>query len=474
MVTEGQMPDTVASAAQALRNGELSPVELLEYYLDRIARLNPQLNAFVTIDSAGAMRAAKESAQRFREGKPKGPLDGIPIGLKDLFYLKGVRTTAGSKIFSDFVPDDDATVVAALKEAGAVIVGMTNTHEFALGTTTENPHHGPTRNPWDIGRVPGGSSGGSGAAVAACLVLAATGTDTGGSIRIPAALCGAVGLKPTFGLVSRWGVFPLSWSLDHPGPIARTVEDAALMLEVMAGYDPNDPTTAGAPAVSYREAVGQGMEGVRVGVPGRFFFERIEPGVEAAVRAAIARLEECGARLVEVDWPDADDAVRVVGISSLIMSAEAAAFHSPYLKSRADDYGEDVYQRMDWGRHILACEYLNAQRWRTVLIRNLGRVFQEVDVVATPTCPVTAFPIGTRQVVLGGEPEPAGASLVRFTRMANLTGWPAISVPCGVDERQLPVGIQFMAGPYNEPLLIRVAHAFEQARGPMPSPQLAC
>lgn len=474
MVREGHVPDTVASASRALRSGELSPVELLEYCLDRIERLNPQLNAFVTIDSAGAMRAAKESARRFREGEPRGPLDGIPIGLKDLFYLKGVRTTAGSKIFADFVPDEDAAVVEALKKAGAVLVGMTNTHEFALGTTTENPHYGPTRNPWDLGRVPGGSSGGSGAAVAACLTLAAMGTDTGGSIRIPAALCGAVGLKPTYGLVSRRGVFPLSWSLDHPGPIARTVEDAALLLEAIAGPDPNDPTTAGAPVTSYTQGIGRGIEGVRVGVPRRYFFERIEPGVEAAVRGAIARLEECGAQLVEVDWPDPDDAARVTGISSLIMSVEAAAFHEPYLKSRPADYGEDVYHRMDLGRHVLACEYLNAQRLRTVLIRNLSRVFEEVDVVVTPTCPVTAFPIGTRRIALGGESEPAGAALVRFTRMANLTGWPAISVPCGLDERRLPVGLQFMAEPFAEPLLIQVAHAFEQARGPLPAPQFAC
>lgn len=470
---DGRMLNSVAETARALRNGDTSPLALLETFRERVERFNSKLNAFVTIDMPGAEKAAAEAEKRWKAGQLKSVFDGIPVAVKDLFHVQGVRTTAGSKIFADFVPEDDAAAIARLKAAGAVIVGMTNTHEFAFGTTTENPHYGPTRNPWDTGRVPGGSSGGSGAAVAAGLVPAATGTDTGGSIRIPAALCGHVGLKPTYGRVSRRGIFPLSWSLDHPGPMTRTVEDAALMLQIMAGPDAQDPTTLAAPPVpDFTEGLGQGVAGLKVGVPTRWFFQRVEPGVEAAVRDALNVLRDAGAQVVEVDWPDDEEAERIVAITSLIMSTEGATFHAPYLKGRADDYGADVFQRLDWGRHVLACEYLNAQRVRTLLNESLARVFQQVDVVATPTCPVTAFPIGTPTITMEGVTERAGASLVRFTRLANMTGWPAMSVPCGLDGRSLPVGLQIMGKPFDEVTVLRVGHGYEQARGPFPVPAI--
>jgi len=255
--------------------------------------------------------------------------------------------------------------------------------------------------------------------------------------------------------------------------MTRTVEDAALMLQIMAGPDAQDPTTLAAPPVpDFTEGLGQGVAGLKVGVPTRWFFQRVEPGVEAAVRDALNVLRDAGAQVVEVDWPDDEEAERIVAITSLIMSTEGATFHAPYLKGRADDYGADVFQRLDWGRHVLACEYLNAQRVRTLLNESLARVFQQVDVVATPTCPVTAFPIGTPTITMEGVTERAGASLVRFTRLANMTGWPAMSVPCGLDGRSLPVGLQIMGKPFDEVTVLRVGHGYEQARGPFPVPAI--
>jgi aspartyl-tRNA(Asn)/glutamyl-tRNA(Gln) amidotransferase subunit A len=454
---------TLAEAAREIRAGRLSPVELTRAVLERVQALNDTVNAYITITAESAMQEAANAERDILHDGYRGPLHGIPIALKDLFDTQGVRTTGGSKILADRVPDADCTVVANLRRAGAVLLGKLNLHEFAFGVTSVNPHYGPARNPWDTKRITGGSSGGSGAATAAGMCFASLGSDTGGSVRIPACLCGIVGLKPTYGLVSRRGVLPLSWSLDHVGPMARTVEDTALMLNVIAGHDSEDPGSLVAPAQDYTHGLSEGLDGVRVGVLGGDYVLALDPEVEGAMAQALELMEALGA-LVERDVtiPLAEYASAA---NTTIISAEAATIHARYLNSQPQAYGDDVYQRLTLGRLIPATDYINAQQARRHIHRQVLEALEGFDLLALPMMPVPAPRIDEASVQLDGNSVDVRSALTRYTGLFNLSGLPAISVPCGFTSQGLPVGIQLVGRPLAEAILLRAAHAYEQAAG---------
>jgi aspartyl-tRNA(Asn)/glutamyl-tRNA(Gln) amidotransferase subunit A len=442
---------TLSDAAALVRARRVSPVELTRAMLARIERLDSQLTSYITVTAEAALAAAEQAEQAARAGEER-PLLGVPLALKDLFDTAGVRTTGGAKILAERVPQRDATAVARLRRAGAVLLGKLNMHEFAFGVSTANPHFGTCRNPWDPSRIPGGSSGGSGAALAAGLCYGSLGSDTGGSIRIPAALCGVTGLKPTYGRVSRAGVLPLSWSLDHAGPMARTVRDVALLLTVIAGHDPADPASATVPVPDFTAGLENGIRGLRIGLPRVYFFEELEDDVAQAVEAAIEALRTEGAAVREVLVPHLDVAAAAF---APIISAEAAAYHQRWLRERPQDYGEDVRQRLLQGLLYPAVDYVNAQRARRWVRDGFLQTLEEVDVLLTPAVPTTAPPI----------PGPAVATpnpLTRCTFPINLTGLPALSLPCGFDRQGLPVGLQIIGRPFDEATVLRVGHTYQR------------
>ena len=460
------MPDTelctltLEELSPLLRDRRVSPVEVTQAYLERLHALNDTLNAYITVTSDQALADARRCEQEIRQGDHRGPLHGVPIALKDLYDTADVRTTAASRIYAHRVPDEDATSVARLRAAGAVILGKTNLHEFAYGVTAESSYFGPTRNPWDPARVPGGSSGGSGAAVAAGLCVAATGSDTGGSIRIPAALCGIVGLKPTYGRISCHGLLPLSWTLDHPGPMARTVYGAAVMLAAMAGYDPRDPASADVPVPDYAAGLRDGVVGLRIGVDPRWALSGIHQEVRAAFQEALAVLEDLGVEIVEVSVPRVVEGMEA---ALTILMAEATAIHEEFLRTRPDDYQSDVRARLEKGFPISGSDYGRARRTGELLRRDFVTLFQKVDLFATPMCGITAPRIGQREVTIGGEVVSVMAPLTRYTRAFNLTGLPAISVPCGFSSEGLPIGLQLVGRAWNETTVLRAAYAYETA-----------
>jgi aspartyl-tRNA(Asn)/glutamyl-tRNA(Gln) amidotransferase subunit A len=437
---------TLARALQMIADKQISARELASAVLSRIERLNPDMCAFITIMNTGA---ADENR----------PLRGIPLSVKDLYDTQGIRTTAGSKVFAERIPKEDATVVRDLKNAGAVIAGKTNMHEFAFGVTSVNPHYGAARNPWDRERIAGGSSGGSASSVSLAMGFGSLGSDTGGSIRIPAALCGVVGLKPTYGRVSLRGIVPLSWSFDHPGPLTRTVEDAAILMEIIAGHDPLDPYSRNTHVPRYTAALTGSIKAMRVGIPSRYFYENLAPPVESAVRTAVKTLERMGAHIIEIDVPGID-IHRATWLQ--IASPEAYSYHERHLEEHGDLYGSDVRVRFEAGRHLLSIDYVRAQRARTLIKDQCRRLFENVEVLVTPTVPITAPRIEDINKPWGSGSETAAASLARFTRFFNVTGLPAISIPCGFTADGLPVGLQIAAKAFDETTVLRVAHAYEQ------------
>jgi aspartyl-tRNA(Asn)/glutamyl-tRNA(Gln) amidotransferase subunit A len=450
---------TIAEAARQIASNALSPVELTQAALERIERLNPRLNAFLTLLPEQAMAAAHAAEREIRAGRRRGPLHGIPIGLKDLCATKGIRTTSGSKLLRDTVPTEDATVARRWAEAGTILLGKLHMNEFAYGPDGDNVHDGPAHNPWNTDHMTGGSSSGSGAAVAASLCLGALGTDTGGSIRIPAALCGIVGLKPTYGRVSRYGITPLSWSLDHAGPMAKTVADVALLLQAIAGPDVNDPSTARRPVPDYPAALTGEVRGLRLGVPREYFFEGLAPEVERAVRDAIEVLRGLGASVREVSWP----ALRYTTLAALILVlVEASAFHEPWIRTQPEAYQPDIALRLKWGLFVPAAAYLKAQRLRARLCQDAARLWADVDVLAVPATAIAAPRLGQTQVHLGQRQTSTREALLRLMRPFNLTGLPAISVPCGLTSAGLPIGLQIAGKPFDEATVLRVAHAYEQ------------
>jgi aspartyl-tRNA(Asn)/glutamyl-tRNA(Gln) amidotransferase subunit A len=449
---------SIAEAAEQIRCRALSPVELTRAYLDRIQRHDGDLQSYITVLRAEALAAATAAEQEIARGGYRGPLHGVPVALKDLVMTRGIRTTCGSRILREWIPDADATVVTRLGAAGAILLGKLNMHEFAYGPTGVNPHYGTATNPWDRARMPGGSSSGSGVAVAASLAAAALGTDTGGSVRIPASLCGIVGLKPTYGRVSRAGVIPLAWSLDHVGPMTRTVEDAAILLHTLAGRDPADPSTADVPVRDYRRALETRIRGLRLGLPRDLFFEHLDPEVRAAVLGAARSLEGLGLAVEEVPLPRISHAVPA---SFAIITAEATAYHEGYLRTHAAEYGADVRARLMSGQFVLATQYLKAQRARQVIRSDVDAVLRHLDALLLPTTPIPAQPLEAREVTVDGVTEDVRWWLVRCTRPINVTGHPALSLPCGFTAGGLPIGLQLVGRYFDEATLLCIGHAFE-------------
>lgn len=449
----------IAALAPAIRDGRLSPVDLFDAYAERIAALEPRLHAYVHLSPTA--RAAAEAAYRdIAAGRWKGPLHGIPIAVKDNHTTADMPTRAGSQAADADYPWRDGAAVARLRAAGAVLVGKTRMHEFAWGMETP-----PARNPWDETRTPGGSSGGSGSAVAAGLAAAALGSDTGGSIRIPAALSGCVGLKPTFGLIGRSGIVPHSWSLDTAGPLAASVADAALLTSVMAGPDPDDPASAGTDAAGeWDTALKAGAAGLRVGVCRNHFFDALQPDVEAAVEAQIAALAAAGARIVEFEVPDL---AYGLGAIFAIELSSSTAYHVRRIETgTAAAMAPDVRLLVEMGRLVSGPDYVQAERFRRRLCERFAEVFAAVDVVVGPTTPLTAWRSGETSVELGGREESALAASWRFTYPWNLIGAPAISIPCGLDRSGLPIGLQIAAAPFDEASVLRCAAAVEARLGP--------
>jgi aspartyl-tRNA(Asn)/glutamyl-tRNA(Gln) amidotransferase subunit A len=445
---------SLVEAAAAVRSGAVSPVELTRACLDRIERVDPVLRAFVSVDAEGAMQAARMAEDEITSGHYRGPLHGIPIGLKDNYDTVGVPTRNGSRVFADRMPTEDATAWARLKNAGAILLGKTTMSEAAWGVDLP-----PVRNPWDVRRNPGLSSGGSGAGVAAGFCFMAMGSDTGGSIRIPAGLSGVVGLKATYGRVSRAGVMPHTWSLDHPGPLTRRVEDAALVLGVIAGYDPRDVASADVPVGDYANGLDKGVHGMCIGLPREHFWDRMDGRVETLVRQAVRDLERAGVEVKEVSIPHMAGALGAILITEM---ASVTAWHDKYLAQpeRRVKYAPEVRALMDAGKFIFATDFLKAQRLRRLLIDEVRTAFDGVDVLATPTLPLCAWDVSENHVQVVGQAEHVLHACWRFTYPWNLTGLPALSVPCGFAEG-LPVGLQLAGRPFDEATVLRVGHAYQ-------------
>ena len=445
---------SISEAAELLRRKEISPVDLATACLDRIERLNPVLNAFITVTHESAMAGARAAEDEISRGNWRGPLHGIPIGLKDLIDTAGVRTTCGSALFADRVPTEDAEVVQRLKRAGAVLVGKQNLQEFAYGGTSASSHYGAVRNPWNLKHIAGGSSGGSAAAVAAGMCFGAIGSDTGGSIREPAAFCGIVGLKPTYGRVSTRGVFPLSWSLDHVGPICRSVRDAALMLEAIAGYDAVDATCVDWPTEQYANALNVKTDfriGVRIGVARQPFFAELDPDIELAINEAIEVIRNISLEVTEVDLPSVPTAVQ---------APEVYAIHKDYYAKSPELYRPWMRERLAQAATADTSAYVEDRFALERVRRTVNDVFAKVDLLITPTTPVPPITI---EAASNMPPAPAGEIWLRNTRPFNAYGLPTISIPCGFTNAGLPIGLQIAGPRFGEGRVLRFAHAFEQA-----------
>jgi aspartyl-tRNA(Asn)/glutamyl-tRNA(Gln) amidotransferase subunit A len=451
---------TIVEAARLLRRKEISPVDLVEVALSRIDRWNPAVDAFITVLADSARRKARAAEREIRRGDYRGPLHGIPISLKDNFCTRGILTTAGSKILAGFVPGKDSDVSMALSSAGAILLGKTNMHEFAYGITGENPHYGTPRNPWDTARITGGSSSGSAAAVATGMGFASLGTDTGGSIRIPSALCGITGLKPTYGSVSNQGTIPLAPSFDHVGPLARNVTDACIVFEAIAGKYPQRALRP-----HHRKLRANRARKIRVGLPRHYYFDSVDPDVFRLVRAAAKHLESLGARIEEVPLPHLPAAIQ----SAMNLNvAEASHYHDSqgYFPARAVEYGADVRGHLEWGHNLRAVDYLRGVVARDEIEQDFASAFADarVDVILAPTSPITAPLVGTTEVRSVGERETTvRAELLRFTRPTNLTGHPSISIPCGFIPAGLPAGLQLIAPKWHEAQLLSIALAYEDS-----------
>ncbi len=444
---------TLTAAAERLRKRQLSPVELTQAVLDRIERLNPRIGAFITVTAEQALASARAAEQEIRQGRYKGPLHGIPVGVKDTHYTAGVRTTAASRVLSDFVPDFDATAVRRLREAGAILIGKTNLPEFSFGGYTPG-----TNNPWNLSRNSGGSSGGSAAALASGMLIGATGGDTSGSIRNPAATCGVVGHKPTFGLVSRYGVVPISWTLDHIGPMAKTVEDCAILLRVLAAYDPNDSYSVEVPVPDYPRLLRKPVRGLRLGIPPPAILAEFHRDTQAAFREAVRVLEGLGARAQEVTLPPSFELAAEA--QTIVRICDAAAYHRPFLKAKAEQYRPDnpalppvsqVRTTVEAGSLLTAAQYLKAQQFRRVFIRECLELYATFDFFLSPAMPAPA--------------DEQAAPRITFRSEYNLNGFPAISIPCGFSTSPagLPIGLQISARPFRDAEVLALAYAYESA-----------
>lgn len=445
---------TITEVGVRVKRREISPVELTRECLERIERFNPALNAFISVMAESALAEARAAEEEISRGQWRGPLHGIPIALKDLIDAAGTRTTAGSQLYENRIPAEDAEVVRRLRKAGAVILGKNNLHEFAYGGSSLVSFFGDVHNPWNGEHIAGGSSGGSAAAVAAGLCYAAIGTDTAGSIREPAALCGCVGIKPTYGRVSARGVIPLAWSLDHVGPLTATVGDAAMMLQAIAGFDPLDVGSANVPVADYLSSLDDGVKTLRVGVPRAYFYDELDDEVKAAVEQALTVI-----RTLVADVSD----VRInVSADRTVQAAESFAYHAEHVAKTPESYQAETLRRIRSGEKISAAEYIAKRRELDLERRRAHELFSEIDLLITPTTPVPAPAIAD----LKKDPaalRPAELVLLRNTRPFNVWGLPAISVPCGFTKSGLPIGLQIAGPQWREDLVFRLAHAYEQA-----------
>ena len=467
--------DSITQIAPKIERGELSPVELVEASLSRISEHDSGphgLNAFLGVWSDQAIADARAAEKAISSGGYLGPLHGIPVGLKDLIDVAGRETTGGSKVLAGNIAKSDSRVAKKLRAAGAILIGKLNLVEFAIGTTGLNPTTGDVKNPWDRTHITAGSSSGSAAAVASGMIPAALGTDTGGSVRMPASLCGISGLKPTYGRVSRSGVLDLSWSMDHIGPMTRSVSDSALVLQALAGYDPLDPSTVPVPVPDYSAALAGNLQGMKMGIPSNYFFDLVDSEVEAAVRLAIEALQELGVEIKEVSLPNMEysGALRFSGM------ADSVVTHEPYIQAKREDYGPDTLYRTLAGQFVLGRDYSKALKVQRIIQEEHARVLQEVDFLVTPTAPVAAPRIDAKYITLGGEEHrvrgPGSGVISRNTSPENATGLPAITVPCGFNQAGLPIGIQFIGRAFDESTLFRVAQGYESvspSRGHWPA-----
>jgi aspartyl-tRNA(Asn)/glutamyl-tRNA(Gln) amidotransferase subunit A len=452
---------SVAELSRLIERRAVSPVEIATSCLDRIEACNAKVNAVVTLQAEQALAEAHAAEAEIGRGDRRSDLHGIPVAHKDLYWTRQLRTTAGSRLRADFVPDEDATTVARLRAAGMVLLGKLNTQEFAYGPTNEHSLFGPALNPWNLRCYAGGSSGGSGAALASRMLPAATGSDTGGSIRIPASCCGITGLKPTYGRTSRYGIFPLAWSMDHGGPMARSALDVAMLLQAIAGPDAKDPTTADREVPDYPVALTGDINGERVGVPRRYFYDRCAPQVEETVRQALQVLEDLGAKLVEIDIPDIEHSAAAAAVMYYV---EATAYHDDeFLAGRGHMFTDRVRRFLELGNFILARDYLQAQRYRALLGRRVVDQWRQVDLIVTPTLPITATPLGQATVTTGYAEEPVYLALLRNTEPFNLTGLPALTVPCGFSSEGMPIGMQIIGPAFAETAVLRVGDAYQRA-----------
>lgn len=458
MISSNPETWTLHSLSKALRRREVSPVEITLAYLRRVETFDRKINSFITVLPQQALKAARSAEKELLKGRSLGPLHGIPFAAKDLFFTRGIRTTCGSKILKDFVPAYNATVIERLQAAGATLLGKLNMHEFAYGTTSVNPHYGAVRNPWDRERVTGGSSGGSAAALASSFVPLTLGTDTGGSIRIPSALCGTAGLKPTFGRVSKYGVYPLCWMLDHPGPMTRSVVDLAMAMNVMAGLDPLDPSTSPAAVPDYTRGLSDHLKGISIGIPETYYFDRLDPEVRVAVQSAIQVCKRLGATVKRISIPMLPEASIA---AFLLLLAEGAATLEKWHRTRAKDLGADVRSRLNLGNAVTAAQYLKAQAIRRRIRENFRRALQKVNVIVTPQLPITAPKLNQGSLSWGREMEAVPSALTRFTRIYNLAGIPSLSILCGFSAAGLPIGLQIAGRPFDEKTVLRVGSAYE-------------
>jgi aspartyl-tRNA(Asn)/glutamyl-tRNA(Gln) amidotransferase subunit A len=451
----------MADLGRMIATKQVSPVEVVRAHLDRIAAVDSKLRAFITVCAESALESARAAEADLMAGRVLGRLHGVPWAPKDLYSTRGVRTTGGSKILADSVPSEDSTVVARLARAGTILLGKLNMHEFAYGPEGLNAHYGDARNPWsaDAHRITGGSSSGSGAAVAAGLTPGSLGSDTGGSIRIPASLCGITGLKPTYGRVSRAGVLPLAWSMDHVGPMTRSARDCALMLSVIAGYDPADPTTSVLPVPDYGAALTGDVKGLRVGLLRAHFTDPAAADVRAAVEASAKQLEQAGAVVDEVNLTQV---IHVATGSAAIVASEALAYHAPWMRSRPQDYQPDVRERLRLGAFVNGAHYVRAQQIRALVTREVDEALARRDVLLAPATPLVAPVLGEREAALGDGPSDVRAALLRCTRPFNFSGHPACAAPCGFTPGGLPIGLQIVGRPFDEATVLRVVDAYQR------------
>jgi aspartyl-tRNA(Asn)/glutamyl-tRNA(Gln) amidotransferase subunit A len=448
----------IRTLSAKLQNKEISPVELVNDALNVISEKNPAVNAFITVCEEEALSEAKKAEEEITGGEYRGPLHGIPIGVKDIIFTKDIRTTMGSKVYANFVPEYDATVVKRLKQAGAIIVGKTNTHEFANGPTGDRSYFGAVRNPHHLEKITGGSSSGSGAAVAAKMVPAALGSDTGGSIRVPAACCGVVGMKPTFGRVSKNGVYPLGYTLDHIGPMTQTVYDNALLLNILSGYDNQDPYSISTATEDFINQLESSVKGKKIGIPIQYYFEHVDPQVQKHVQEVIEVYRKMGVEVVEVDQPYTQE---LIEWQRIVVQCEAYAVHQKTVEIHGQDIDEEVRERLEVSAKVPGYQYVQALQRRQELTDLYNQVFDDVDAIISPTLPMLPTNINQREVMINGVTEGVRNSVLRFNSPTDFTGNPSMSIPCGFSASGLPVGYQLIGKHLEEAKLYQLGHAYE-------------